>query len=53
VTAYVVLAPKAPADLVETLRPALGRRLASYKIPKRFHLVSSLREVPAPKGTDG
>jgi fatty-acyl-CoA synthase len=53
VTAYVVLAPEAPAHLVETLRRALGRRLASYKIPKRFHLVSSLREVPAAKGTDG
>jgi acyl-CoA synthetase (AMP-forming)/AMP-acid ligase II len=53
VTAYVVLAPEAPADLIETLRPALGRRLASYKIPKRFHFVSSLREVPVANGTGG
>jgi fatty-acyl-CoA synthase len=51
VTAYVVLAPGAAANLLDTLRPALGRRLASYKIPKRFHVVSSLDEVPPTGGT--
>jgi fatty-acyl-CoA synthase len=46
VTAYVVLAPGAPANLVDALRPTIGRRLASYKIPKRFHVVTSLGELP-------
>jgi fatty-acyl-CoA synthase len=47
VTAYVVLSLEARADLIDTLRQALGQRLASYKIPKRFHVVSSLRDVEA------
>ena len=45
VTAYVVLTPDAAENLVDTLRPALERRLARYKIPKRFHIVSTLGDL--------
>jgi acyl-CoA synthetase (AMP-forming)/AMP-acid ligase II len=45
VTAYVVLTPDAAENLVDTLRQALERRLARYKIPKRFHIVSTLRDL--------
>lgn len=50
VTAYVVPAPDAAENLVATLRQALERRLARYKIPKRFHIVSSLGELPGSGG---
>jgi acyl-CoA synthetase (AMP-forming)/AMP-acid ligase II len=48
VTAYVVPATGAPDDLLAEVRRACDRRLARYKIPKRFHLVSRLEDVPAP-----
>jgi acyl-CoA synthetase (AMP-forming)/AMP-acid ligase II len=48
VTAYIVPAAAAPEDLLDDVRRACDRRLARYKIPKRFHLVSRLDEVPAP-----
>jgi acyl-CoA synthetase (AMP-forming)/AMP-acid ligase II len=48
VTAYIVPAAGAPDDLLEQVRQACHRRLARYKIPKRFHLVSRLEDVPAP-----
>jgi acyl-CoA synthetase (AMP-forming)/AMP-acid ligase II len=45
VTAYVVPAAGAPADLAEEVRAALRSRLAAYKIPKRVVAVASLPEV--------
>jgi fatty-acyl-CoA synthase len=50
VTAYVVPAPEATDNLVDTIRQALERRLARYKIPKRFHVVSSLGDLPGSSG---
>ena len=47
VTAYIVAARDAPADLVAGVRAALERRFARYKIPKRFHLVASSRRRAA------
>ena len=48
VTAYVVPSPEAPEDLLDVVRAACEARLARYKIPKRFHLVTSLDAVPTP-----
>lgn len=45
VTAYVVAAPGAPADLDQRIRADLRRRLAAYKIPKRVTLVSTLDDL--------
>jgi acyl-CoA synthetase (AMP-forming)/AMP-acid ligase II len=45
VTAYVVAAPGAPAELDQAIREALRQRLASYKIPKRVILVPSLEDI--------
>ena len=47
VTAYVVPMADAPADLEDLLAAACARRLARYKIPKRFELVPDLGQVPA------
>jgi acyl-CoA synthetase (AMP-forming)/AMP-acid ligase II len=46
VTAYIVAESDAGEDLLERAREGLQGRLARYKIPKRFHLVGSLDEVP-------
>jgi len=45
VTAYVVAAPGAPAELDQGIREALRQRLASYKIPKRVIPVPALEDI--------
>ena len=47
VTAYVVPTTDAPSDLADLVAQACTRRLARYKIPKRFELVADLRQIPA------
>jgi acyl-CoA synthetase (AMP-forming)/AMP-acid ligase II len=47
VTAYVVPSAGAPDDLLDELRRACDRRLARYKIPKRFHVVPRREDLPA------
>ena len=42
VVAYVVPSPAGPRMDAESLRNALGARLAAYKIPRRIHFVDSL-----------
>jgi acyl-CoA synthetase (AMP-forming)/AMP-acid ligase II len=51
VVAYVVPSSDAPDDLLDVVRAACERRLARYKIPKRFHLVPSSDAVPTMKNT--
>lgn len=45
VTAYVVAAPDAPAELDQAIRETLRQRLASYKIPKRVIPVPALEDI--------
>lgn len=45
VTAYVVPLPDADENLLQHVRDALQLQLARYKIPKRWHLVSSLDDL--------
>ena len=45
VTAYVVPAADAPADLAEQIRQALQHRLARYKIPRRVCPVQHLEDI--------
>jgi acyl-CoA synthetase (AMP-forming)/AMP-acid ligase II len=45
VTAYVVVAPDAPAELDQGIRQALRQRLASYKMPKRVIPVPGLEDI--------
>ena len=51
VTAYVVPLPDADQDLLQQLPELLRRRLARYKIPKRWHVVPSLDDLRQP-GSD-
>lgn len=45
VTAYVVAAPSAPAELEQGIREALRQRLAPYKIPKHVIPVPALKDI--------
>lgn len=45
VTAYVVAAPDAPAELDQRIREALRQRLAPYKIPKHVIPVPALEDI--------
>lgn len=48
VTAYVALLPDADRNLLQRLPEVLQQRLARYKIPKRWHLVPTLDDLPEP-----